>query len=147
MIAHFVPALLFGCLGLIVEVAFTSIYRAVENRSFKSLVGHVSLFMFPVYAGSYHILSGLQGFLSNFELYKILFFITIIIYFCEFTWGCFYRYFCNIEAWYYNHEVRIGKVVYKLHVKHLITIVYFPFWYGFSYVIWKYCNFINALLK
>jgi hypothetical protein len=147
MIAHFVPALLFGLIGLIVEIVFTGIYKAIEERNLKALSGHVSLFMFPVYAGSYHIFSALSEYFKSYPEYQIYFFITLVIYFCEYCWGWIYLNMFNIRAWYYTHQVRIGKRVYNLHLSNFITAIYFPFWYIFSIGIWEYSKFIDTLIQ
>lgn len=128
------PAIVFGALGLLVEVCFTAAHN-VWNR--KPPFGVVSLWMYPVYSGSFHLLSFIGDLLRGLPLYQIYFVITILIYVCEYTWGVIYRVF-GITPWYYNHEIRLFGRVYALHVQHVITAVYFPFWYGFAAVIWWY---------
>lgn len=143
-ITPFVAALIFGGFGLLVELLFSCVYDIIKTRIF-SLNSSVSLWMYPVYAGSFHLLSFIGPYLQRMPTYEIYFIIVICLYICEFSWSFIYEKF-GIQPWCYHHAIRFRGVKYLLHVNHRITVLYAPFWFIFAYFIWEFYKIMVKLM-
>ena len=115
-----------GVFGLIVEVCFTAIRDLIQKRQIN-LMGHTSLWMFPVYA---------FGLSYGFDLIIYLIENDTIRYFSYPLWIWFVEIAVGIPAlcigirmWDYNYLPK------WLHWRGVISFAHYPLWVGFGIMV------------
>ena len=118
--------LFFGMFGMFLEIIFTSFRNLVSKRD-VSLIGHSSLWMFPIYAvGLTYGLDMIRSLIS----YDIIRWASypIWIWAIEIIFGSLLLFF-GIRAWDYNYLQE------RFHWKGLISYIHAPVWIAFGCVV------------
>ena len=116
---HISEVLFWGMFGICVEIAFTAIFDLCTKRQI-ALMGHTSLWMFPIYAfGLSYGFDLAESFIQNdivrYLLYPIwVWVVEIIVGYPVLKYG--------IRLWDYSYLSK-GK-----HWKGIISFVHFPVW-------------------
>ena len=115
-----------GSFGIIVEVCFTALRKLVTNREL-SLVGHTSVWMFPVYG---------FGLSYGFDLILFLIEDSVIRYLTYPLWIWAVELAIGIPAT--KKGIRIwdyGYLPKYLHWRRIISFAHYPLWVGFGILV------------
>ena len=116
----FIPEILFwGMFGFSVEIAFTAIFDLITKKKI-SLIGHTSLWMFPIYGFGLSYGFGLVESIIQNEIVRYLSY-PIWVWMVEILIGYPLLKFGN-RLWDYSYLSK-GK-----HWKGIISFVHFPVW-------------------
>ena len=118
--------LFWGMFGLTVELVFTAIKSVVVEKKLN-LMGHTSLWMFPIYA--FGLTYGIEllniiipcGILRYISYPFIIWAIEILVGYPATKLG--------IKIWDYSYLPN------KMHWRGIISYVYFPLWIGFGILV------------
>jgi len=116
----------FGIFGMLIELCFTAVKDLIRNRDY-SLVGHTSLWMFPVYA---------LGLTYGFDFVKFLIADDLIRYLSYPLWIWAVELLIGIPA--VKRDVRIWDYNYLpdwLHYRGIISFAHYPLWVGFGVLV------------
>ena len=120
-----------GSFGLVIEITFTAlvnlIKKSVYSRKEWNLVGHVSLWMFPVYA---------FGLTFGFDFVEFLIPNTTLRYFSYPFWVWSVELLIGIPA--SRHGIKIWSYEWLpdwAHYKEVISFVHFPLWILFGILV------------
>ncbi len=115
-----------GVFGLFVELCFTAIRDLIQKKQI-SLVGHTSIWMFPIYA---------FGLSYGFDFIIYLIKTDFIRYFSYPLWIWAVELFIGIPTVYFG--VRLWDYNYLpnwLHWRGIISFVHYPLWMGFGVLV------------
>ena len=118
--------LFFGALGLLTEIAFTAIRNLIVHKKIN-LIGHTSIWMFPVYAiGLTYGFDFANQFLDNdiirYTMYPILIWaVEILIALPLLKFG--------VRLWNYDYLPD------KLHWRGVISFAHYPLWAAFAILV------------
>ena len=122
-----IPDLIFfGCFGMFAEIVFTAITRSYQNKSLN-LMGHVSLWMFPVYAIGLTWGFDLIEYLISNDIFRWLSY-PLWIWLVEISIGVPASK-KNIEIWNYRYLPDWA------HWRGIISFVHFPLWVLFGILV------------
>ena len=117
---------LWGMVGITTELIFTALRRLVLEKKID-LVGHTSLWMFPIYA--FGLSYGID-ILKSFVEYDILRYLTypLIIWAVEIAVG-YPAAKAGVRIWDYNYLPD------NMHWRGIFSYVHFPLWVGFGIMV------------
>tara|TARA_B100000131_G_scaffold320616_1_gene369223 strand:+ start:5932 stop:6330 length:399 start_codon:yes stop_codon:yes gene_type:complete len=122
----FSQLLFWGMFGMIVEVFFTAIRDLVKDNNFN-LIGHTSLFMFPVYAFGLSYGFDFIYYILEIDVVRYLSY-PLWIWLVEIAIGIPALY-AGIKIWDYNYLPE------RLHWKGIISFAHYPLWVGLGILV------------
>ena len=115
--------LFWGIFGMTVEVCFTAIRDLIKYKNFN-LIGHSSLFMFPVYALGLSYGFDFISYAIETDIIRYLSY-PLWIWLVEILIGIPALY-AGIKIWDYNYLPK------HLHWRGVISFAHYPLWVGFG---------------
>lgn len=132
-ISLYVASFVFSLLGLLTEIFFSAAISILKH-GWKNARGDVHLAMTPVYFLSYFFLSAIIDYIGwNNILWMQIYVVACIVYIVEYLFGLVYEKL-DIRAWHYDH-IFFGI---RFDLNNKITLLYFPFWLVFAYLVLEY---------
>ena len=115
-----------GVFGLLVELCFTAVRDLIQKRELN-LVGHTSLWMFPIYALG--LTYGFDFVIATIELDWLRYSTYPLLIWCvELVVGIPVLYM-GIRLWNYNYLPA------WLHWRGIISFAHYPLWFGFGIMV------------
>lgn len=125
----------YGCVGLLIEVFFTGIHSIIFMKN-RNAICRTSLWMIPIYGFGALALGWLRSAISN-----SLVFIPVAVLFifkAEFISGWMLRKI-RIQAWDYSHA--------KFGIMGLIRLDYLPFWFMVAVAYDVLADYVSRILE
>ena len=118
--------LFWGVFGMMVEICFTAVRDLVRDRKLN-LMGHTSLWMFPIYA---------FGLTYGFDLIAYLIDDTLIRYMSYPFWIWLVELLVGIPAVWYGIKIwDYGYLPKWLHWRGIVSFAHYPLWVGFGILV------------